>query len=167
MDLDAALRLAIDEGPDGRTARSVLGAHLATEAGLRFGACVLGIDAWGLGLIEGARSVVDGLRRHAVHVDPRPPWRGGVDLRWITARPPADQPLTIFTVAVLSGVNVVAVLDDLHRDGLPSVTVCTNRVRQMARDRINDHHGDITIITPRLRLALAQTEPNPDPEDAS
>lgn len=167
MDVDAALRHASDEGPDGLAARRVLGAHLATEADLRFGSVVLGIGTWGLELIEGARGALEGLRRYAVHPDPRQGWAGGVDLRWITARPPGDQPLTIFTSPVLTGVNVVAVLDDLHRDGLPPVAVCTDRARRKARDHIGDHHSNITIITPTPRLALAQTEPATDPEDAS
>lgn len=154
MNLDEAVGNVTAAGPHGSEARRLVGAHLAVEAGLQPGAMVLGLGVWGLELIEGARAVAAGLRRCAVSTQLRSSWRGGVDLVWM-AKPPGDQPLVIFAAVTITGGDVVAVLDDLRRDGLPPVILCTTRARTTARTHIRERHPELRIVTPNLHRAPA------------
>lgn len=155
MDLGVTIANAWGGGPDGYEARRIVGAHLAAEARLDAGSVVLGIGGWGLELIVGAQAVAADLRRYGVGTQAGRQGRRAV--AWITAKPPADRPLTIFSAAVLTGVDVVAVLDDLRRDGLPPVTVCAARLRPVARDLIHERYPAVGLVTPTLDRQPAST----------
>lgn len=160
MDLDLAISNAVATGPSGREARRIVGAHLAVEVELRAVSVVLGVGGWGLELIEGAKTVAKDLRRYSVGTQAQ---RRGIRVAWLTAMPPADRPLTIFTAATLTGVDVVAVLDDLRRDGLPPVTLCTTQVTLAAEAHIRERYPDVALVTPDLGRVPASTDAGETP----
>lgn len=153
MNLDVAL--AIVGAPDNpipyAEALGVIGAHLGSKIEPPDGAVALSVDLDGRKLLDGAMSVWGSLRVYSVLHEIRANHYRPVGFTWLTGPPPADLPLLVFTVHVLTGVTVRELLTELAKgEGLPAaVTVLAAQARAKGRDAIREAHPDVEVITPR------------------
>lgn len=156
MTLDEALKVLA--APDTDVADiykplRVVGTHLATLAGdVTTATTALAVDVAGIALADGAADLFGGRRTRVVAARPTTSWANPVDLRWITARPPADRPLGLFVSRIVTGVTVRAVLDDLGRapDG-PPITLFAVTAFAAGVQVVRHAHPVAHVVTPEER----------------
>lgn len=151
MTLDEALRVLSATGPDVDAALLVVGAHLAALAGeAPDGMTALAVGVAAVSLADGAADHLFGGRRpYVVAARQTESWAKPVDLRWMTAQPPAGRPLGLFVHRIVTGVTVRAVLDDLDRppDG-PPITLFTVTAHTAGLQAVRDAHPIAQVFDP-------------------